>query len=243
MAVERNVVDDDVHEVGLHIVGGPDEHQTDELDEAALDGVVQEINRISRRKRLEAALEIGEMLIARCFGGEPDRIHAQGRHPHSFRALAAREDLEVSYSFLWYCVAVTEQHRALPPEVANALSFAHHKALLTEKDVVAKRALAIDAAAGRLTVDALRAALSEHLAATQTSRAGRPALPGFVKVTKLARQATAFVPQGESAHAEIRRGHFCESAAYVRAGLEDLRRLVAWFEELDAFVNIDVEEP
>jgi len=118
----------------------------DEIDRALIDRVVEQLNATWRHKGLETARALGEVVLAAFFGGDLAAFAARERRHLSFRALAEREDLNLSYGMLRTAMAVFGQLRALPVSVAEALPLSHHKALLPLKDDTAKVRLAVKAA-------------------------------------------------------------------------------------------------
>lgn len=167
-------------------------------DEPPLDEVVDTINRLYIAGGLQVALSIGRYLIDTFFGGDPQVFRDVGRKATSFRKLAARDDLRVSHSFLWYACSIVGQLDEIPQEVREALPISHHRALLPLRDAEAKAVLArriVDEDLSRREVEGEVRRLRE--AAGQVSRGGRPPLPAVVKVVN--RIAAAVRAGGESA--------------------------------------------
>ncbi len=121
------------------------------------DRVVHEINRIVTQKGLETARLLGSYLLATFFDDDPALLHSRSPKVASFRKLAERDDLQCTFTFLWKSVAVVEQLRLLPGEVAEALPITHHRLLLPVKDPEAKVALAREAVSVRLSARDLEA--------------------------------------------------------------------------------------
>ena len=116
-----------------------------------IDAAVREINRAYVTKGLETAKWIGEYVLKTFFEGKVENFRRLGRKHASFRKLGEREDLHVSYVFLWNCVAMVDQLKGLPGEVANALPVTHHTLLLPVHDEKAKLELAKKAVRQKLT--------------------------------------------------------------------------------------------
>jgi hypothetical protein len=101
------------------------------------------------------------------------RVNA-GRHV-TFRALAKREDLRVAYTTIWYSVAVLDQLRCLPADIATALPLSHHKLLVPVKDEELKRRLAERAVQQALPVREFSAVVKAELNANNGDRPRRGA--------------------------------------------------------------------
>lgn len=152
------------------------------LDSIALDRAVAHINGIYTQKGLKTATKIGSYVLDMFFAGDFESFRHEGKKHVTFRALAERDDLCVSHSFIWYAVAVLEQSTQLPDDVSETLPFSHHKLLLPIKDLELKLELAREAVARRMS----KRKLAERIRGLRRnsaafSRAGRPPLPSFVK--------------------------------------------------------------
>ncbi|TVQ96392.1 MAG: hypothetical protein EA398_15995 [Deltaproteobacteria bacterium] len=159
-----------------------------EVDEDLLRDAVSDINAIYAAKGLEMARALGNYVVETFFGGDLDRFHDRGRGHATFRALAGREDLQVAYTTIWYAVAVLDQLRQLPEDIAGALPLSHHKLLLPVRDAALKVELAERAVAERLSSRALAEVIRDARPRTSGPRVGRPPLPAFVKgLTRLRR--------------------------------------------------------
>ncbi len=151
-------------------------------DDALLDAAVRKINETYVRKGLEVALEIGRYLLDTFFGGSSAAFREGAAEHVSFRALAARDDLQMHHIWLWRAVAVVGQLEALPPAAATQLPLTHHTLLLPLQDDASKRDLAEQALAGgwskrRLEQEVRRARQDEP----SDRRGGRKPIPPFVK--------------------------------------------------------------
>lgn len=162
-----------------------------EADEQLLDKAVIELNRIYVGKGLETARALGEYVLEHFFGGDEEAFHEKGRQHASFAALARREDLHVSYSFLWHSVAIVRQLKLLPANVVEALPLSHHRALLPVKSEKAKVRLAEKAVkkglSKRAFVEEVKGVRRKEIGG---EKRGRPADPAFVKAMKRVRKAT-----------------------------------------------------
>ena len=174
--------------------------------QSGLDAAVVELNGIYAAKGLETAQAIGEAVLGRFFGGDAAAFRGRSRGHVTFRQLGKRADLQMSYSFVWKSVAVAEQLRVLPQEVAAALPLSHHVLLLPVKDVHEKLKLARLAAEEGLARDDFEAHVrAARRASGAESKAGRPPLPAFIKafrrLAKLRVQAVSEVVDQEALEA------------------------------------------
>ena len=149
-----------------------------DADKDLLDQVVLDINRIYTEKGLETVLAMGQYVLDTFFDGKPAHFHARSGEHATFRELAARDDLHVSYATLWRAVSVVEQYGQFPESVARALPPTHHALLLPLKDEKKKAELARKAVDKGWTKQELE---KEVKKVKGSSKAGRPALPRFVK--------------------------------------------------------------
>ncbi len=152
------------------------------IDTGLLDEAVHTLNRIYQAKGLETARDVAECVVQMFFGGSVDSFRSRNRTHLSFKELAKREDLQVSYQFVWNACAVVEQLRSLPPAIAKALPMSHHKMLLPIKDEEQKVLLATAAVEGGLSKRAFEDRVKVVRASQKAdSKAGRPPLPAFAK--------------------------------------------------------------
>jgi hypothetical protein len=160
-----------------------------EADEELLNQAVAQINHLYIAKGLETARTIGEYVLETFFEGNPENFRASGNEHVSFRKLAEREDLHVSYTWIWRAVSVVDQLRQLPEDIGQSLPYTHHTLLLPVKDEKTKLKLAKKAA----TEGWPKRKLSEEVAKVRAkekgdSKAGRPPLPRFEKsINKLSK--------------------------------------------------------
>lgn len=132
------MADIEVHRAG-GLVGGA------EVEESVLAAAVAEINRLYAAKGLEMARAIGSYVLETFFANDTANFRTHGKKHVTFRKLAEREDLRVSYGVIWNAVAVVDQLRLLPENIAEALPLSHHKLLLPVKDADKKVKLASEA--------------------------------------------------------------------------------------------------
>lgn len=172
-------------------------------DQALLDEAVGKLNQIYALKGLETAREIGEYVLKTFFDGDPANFRERGKAHVSFRELASHPDLQVSYSFISNSVAVVDQLRLLPEEIAAALPFTHQKLLLPVKDPAEKVRLAEDALQRKLTSrDLANEVKRVKEQQREGARVGRPPDPAIAKAFgKL--KAVRDLAQSEPINADI----------------------------------------
>lgn len=161
-----------------------------EEDAALISDAVARINGFWAAQGLETARAIGQYLIDTFFGGRLQNFHRRDGKHVSFRALADREDLRPSYSWLRNAVAVVEQWDLLPEDIRGAIPFTHQKLLLSLKDTEVKVKLAREVVEKTMGKETL-AKKVQKLREKEGSKAGRPALPVFVKGLGKLRKAIA----------------------------------------------------
>ena len=214
------------------------------VNQGLVDTAVAEINRLHRVKKFEAAKAIGEYLLEKFFEGKYENFHSHGRKHASFRALAKREDLSISYVSLRNSVAFVEQLRLLPARVASALPYSHHKLLLPVSTVEEKKELAEKAVDKDLSKRELEREVRKVRARTVTKRGpGRRPDPGFVRAFRrlegLAEMAaseavspavfTKFSAEDAADLAKAAEKHLArlaEVVAKVKTGVEEFRKKV-----------------
>lgn len=192
------------------------------LDAHALDDAVMEINQLVASKGLEVACALGRLLLRRFFAGDITQFRGRERGHVTFRALGRRDDLCVSFTTLWYAVAIVEQLPSLPAEIARLLPVTHHRLLLSVADPALKVQLARRAAEERLSSRALRRQISRaRQAETRGSarRRGRPPLPAFAKGVARIEKAIALA-HDDPISPESFRNYSTENARELVATLE-----------------------
>lgn len=184
MAVKRrrkNDEDSNVEVTDLVLAGVQD------VDEPLVKRAVSELNRIYVGKGLEMARMVGEYVLKHFFAGNSRAFDQNARGHASFRALAARDDLEISASALWYSVRILPQLRKLPNNIASALPLSHHRLLVHIKDDQKRLRLATRAANQGLSKRQLKVEI-DRTRVKDDNKTGRPPLPAFVRgVTQLKR--------------------------------------------------------
>lgn len=201
----------------------------DSVDKVLVDNAVVKLNQLYRTKGLETAKALAECVIAIFFGGDAEAFASRGRRHVSFQELQGREDLQVSYLFLWNSCAVYNQLRLLPDDIGNALPMSHHKLLLPVKNTETKVALAETAVGENLSKRdfALRVKEARDTEKSE-SKLGRPPLPAFAKAfAKLDRIATLAGSEPVS------------QASFEHYSKEDARALLSNLEkQLDALKSV-----
>lgn len=154
---------------------------------ALLDRAVEQLNAIDRQRGLDYARHVGGYVLQVFFRNRSANFRDHAPEHLSFRALAARTDLEISFSKLYRCVAVELQVREMPVELAMSLSFTHHVILLPVKDEARRVALARQAVAGGWSSRELQLQVRRRAPPRPAGGGrgpGRPPLPAFVKGTR-----------------------------------------------------------
>lgn len=140
-----------------------------------IDIAVKEINRIQRKKNLEAATETGRYVLDLFFDGSSAVFRVGSKSDHSYRRLSRHEDLEISSTKLWYSVAIVEHLENWPSDIFWPLSFSHHKYLIPIKDKAARLDVATRAAEQGWSVRRLRSEITRYRELhEEPSAAGRP---------------------------------------------------------------------
>ncbi len=153
------------------------------MDKALVDQAVEDLNAMYTAKGLELARAMGEYVLENFFGGDLTNLQKDQSHV-SWRALAQRKDLRMSYSTLWSSVAVLGQLRTLPEDVGEALTVSHHRRLVAITDTNAKLRIAKKAVKNELTVKQLEEEIASYRSGAKVSNRGRPALSGPVKALR-----------------------------------------------------------
>lgn len=162
----------------------------DALDADFLASAVREINRLHAAKGLETARAVGSFVLETFFGNDTENFRAHGKKHVTFRELGEREDLQVSYSFIWNAVSVVDQLRLLPADIASVLPLSHHKLLLPVKDPEKKVKLATEAVEKGLGKRELEAKVKKVRAKeTVGEKRGRKPDPELLKALRHATSA------------------------------------------------------
>jgi len=190
------------------------------------DSLVLAVNSIARGEGLAAALELAELLLDAFFDGEPSAWRDEGGTHAGFRALLRDPALEPSTSTIWYALGVWEQYHALPREFADALSLAHHRALLPVRD--AARKLTLAKAATRQGWSKRRLEKEVRALPDEPAR-GRPRTPGFVRAAARVREGLAEAIAAPFPD-EVRRLGAREARRAVKALRDDIQALTELLE-------------
>jgi hypothetical protein len=158
---------------------------------SVVDQAIREINAIWRQGGLSTVVAIGDYLIRAFFEGDLEL--AQSRRPTKEKALSELfsrvDELELSLHALRRAVPIALQYRALPRQVADHLSAAHHAELLPVPQLENKISLARIAIDEGLTSKELR---REVRRVHKPQAGGRPRGPALLRLTGgLARAARA----------------------------------------------------
>lgn len=181
-------------------------------ESSELRAVVAEVNRLQRLGNLRTARAIGDYLIRVFFENDASRIHDRRRHPLSFRALAKHPELEVSASYLFIAVAVSEQAGLLPKDVVEVLPFRSQRHLLAVKDPVAKAELAREAVMAGWSSRAMQDRVEERLRKVPAHRrSGRPRIPDFVRALRLMKEAAETAASVDTLFDDVKRFGWCAS--------------------------------
>ena len=124
----------------LHIEGGLPGEVSIDVDLLAF--AHGEVQRLCVTHALAAKRAIGGFLLTTFFGGDFARFHARSGKHATFLALGRIPGVPYKPSYLWYCVAITEQLESLPVEVGEALPVSHHRQLVHVRDDETRQALA-----------------------------------------------------------------------------------------------------
>jgi len=160
-----------------------------QVEAALLDQAVHELNRLHARKGLEHKVAVGTYVKTTFFGGDYGAYRRKEKKHVTYRQLGKREDLDMSFGAIQQCVAVTEQIKDLPDDLAWALSFSQHRALFSVIPMEEKVALARAAVEECLTVVALQERVARHQDEVGAGGLGRPRLR--IEVKKFNRLETA----------------------------------------------------
>jgi hypothetical protein len=133
----------------------------DEVDVQLVEDAVRHIRTVVASTVYKGAVDVGEFVLERFFGGDVDRVTSRStRKSASFRSLAERcgtQELPISKTWLHSAVGVALMRRALPEGAAFRLLPPSHQAiLLAAREPVEIEKLAQRALAGKLSARELR---------------------------------------------------------------------------------------
>lgn len=151
-----------------------------EEDAELLAEAVAQINTLHSGKSLELYQALGQYLLDTFFDGKFENLGLEGKHA-SWRALARRDDLHVSYSQLRNAVHIHHQINLLGDKLAGKLSISHHRRLLAVHTPKEKQQLAKRAAEEGLTVKKFEVEVAKVRKREKTSKGGRPRLSDQLK--------------------------------------------------------------
>ncbi len=203
-------------------------------DAELVDSVAANVRRTYTAGGLMTLLAVGRVVLDSLYGGSYDNFAAVGRTHASFRALAARRDIGISASSLWYAVALHENVLLLGQDDAQRIPLSQHRMLVHVRDPAARVELARRTIAERCTVKQLEALIPPRQVVVPGKRLrGRPAMAPAVKAFHELQRVVGQLPAVTPASM---RGESHEDGAKVQLqDLEGLRAAVtAWLSELDA---------
>lgn len=186
----------------------------------AQDPVVQalaDIQHLARVASLQLALDVGEIVFHRIFGGSAARVRRRGPKDASFRRLALHPELPMSATNLWRAVAIYELSLRIPTLTRSPrLGVSHARAVLglppSSQEKLIARAEAESWTVARLTQEA---------AGRRRGRGGRPKKTEIARVLDTLRRLTTVPAAALLDRAAIER----MSAEDVEVGLSTLEEL------------------
>src|SRR4030067_488422 len=96
----------------------PESRSSDTVDTRSLDEAVRHINKVLAETVYRGAVEVGEYVFERFFGGDAELVRSKNpRKPASFRLLAARcgtPELPISSTWLYNAVGIAMTRRPPP---------------------------------------------------------------------------------------------------------------------------------
>ena len=204
-------------------------------DMELVDAVATEVRRTYTAGGLATLLTVGKVVLDALYRGSYDNFAAVGRTHASFRALAARRDIGISASSLWYAVALHENVLLLGQDDAQRIPLSQHRMLVHVRDTEQRKQLARRTIADRCTVKQLEALIPPRQVVLAGKRLrGRPAMAPAVKAFHELRRVVAQLPV---VTAQAMQGDSLEDGARLRrAEVEQLRQAVdAWLEALETY--------
>lgn len=183
------------------------------------------------------ALEVGDYVLARFFGNNPDLVRSRDPNKNaSFRALAARcgtAELPVSKTWLNNAVGIALVTRLLPQnaQAFRALPPSFQESLLPLSDPAKVERLATKAVAQGLTFRRLRQLVAEERAQSPLVLRRKPAPPSLLKALDRSVRLLGFERGGPAiAQSEIEnldREHRAVAIRHVNLLVESLQELAA----------------
>jgi hypothetical protein len=150
-------------------------------DITLIDGAVLWLNRTIQASGIQLAIQVSDYVLDSFFGGDMTSLSSKDpQKTASFRALCAREDLQMGASTLHRLVRIGQQARHLPADISERLSLGHHRALLSVDNAAHKQHMAREALRHSWSAEKLAATLAaEH--PQSPHRPGRPKKPALLK--------------------------------------------------------------
>ena len=197
--------------------------RTEEPDRIAI--AARHVQRMAERSGLEVGLAIGRYLLETFYDGDYSQFHSRGGGP-TLRALAAHPDLELSATYLYSSVAISEQVQSWPEALVHALSFSHHRELLSVRDPDARRRLAVQCWESSWSCSVLSEEIRRRFPAPPTRR-GRPRTPAVARCASGVRSQLELLGSGDWEDAERLFGRLGsdEAMEFVEAALRDATEL------------------
>lgn len=173
---------------------------------AMLDAAVDYLNQVTNEQGLQLAISVSDYVVRTFFGGDLAKLSSRNAHKGaSYAALCKRKDLAMGPSTLQRLVRIGLQVKAMPPELGQALTPGHHRALLVVPDPGQKVELAQKTLAEHWTADQLEEVVAKEKP-VGGNRPGRKALPEVAKkvaALKRAVEALGSVEEFASSLAEL----------------------------------------
>jgi len=162
------------------------------IDKSVLDGAVDFINRATHASGLQLAVLISEYVTDTFFGGDIGLLSSKDPTKiASFHALCQREDLQMGVSTLYRLVKIGHQVRQMPADLAESLTPAQHRALLSEPNPLHKQHLTVGLTCGQcgqlLELSkgcgrALRPSITRHCPHVRGAHTAHPSNSSFVSM-------------------------------------------------------------
>lgn len=166
------------------------------VDAGLVERFVPQLRQLVQVRGLEAAIEVGELVLETFYGGSISMWRRLGTDHQTVAAVAAHPELGVTRYKLWNHLRLLEQlddMKGLGANVTMRLTFSHHKALYAVTELALKRRLAASAVRAGWTVEELRDQVQAALGPGEPERGGRPRDTPLTKLLKGLRKATSAV--------------------------------------------------
>lgn len=160
-------------------------------ERSRLDELAARLAQQGKDTTVEAALEIGKLVLDTLYDGDLAAWRSRAAKAHSLRALARRDDLSVSSSALYRAVALYELAQSLGGFSRWSSLGISHLRLVLGLPLAEQRRLLDAAVAHEWTVAELEreAVAVRKREPEQMGRGGRPRLPRFLKSVNRLRKA------------------------------------------------------